>query len=105
MKLLIKSIVLLLFFSASAQEQYSITSQKDRLQQYSGQWVSAITTKSDSLAMIPSIKMSSMGNMNNHSLSVEVFQKDKNSQYHCYAKGRGKYPSKPISVLLGKTHK
>ena len=81
MKLLLKSLIILLFFSASAQEQYSISSQKDRLRQYSGQWVSAITTESDSLAVMPNIKMSSLSNTNNNSLTVEVLRKDNNSQY------------------------
>ena len=81
MKLLITSLAILLFFSASAQEQYSISSQKDRLRQYSGQWVSAITTESDSLALMPNIKMSSLSTINNHALTVEVLRKDTNSRY------------------------
>jgi sugar phosphate isomerase/epimerase len=75
-------IICLKSFVGFAQENYSISSQKDRLMQYSGQWVSAINPSADSVAKHPEIKMSSLTNFNNHSLTVEVFQKDNSNQYN-----------------------
>ena len=64
-----------------AQKEYTISSQKDRLRQYAGQWVSSVNSNSDSLAVFPEIKMSSLSNFNNQSLTVEVLQKSDNNQY------------------------
>ncbi len=64
-----------------AQKEYTISSQKDRLRQYAGQWVSSINPISDSLALFPEIKMSSLSNFNNNSLTVSVLQKNDNNQY------------------------
>ncbi|WP_223170294.1 sugar phosphate isomerase/epimerase family protein [Maribacter aquimaris] len=65
-----------------AQENYSISSQKDRLRQYSGQWISAMDPNTDSVAKLPEIKMSSLNNFNNHSLTVKVLQKDSSDRYN-----------------------
>ncbi|WP_158847612.1 sugar phosphate isomerase/epimerase family protein [Algibacter sp. L1A34] len=82
MKSVLYLIIILKSFVSFAQENYSISSQKDRLRQYSGQWVSAVNPSTDSIAKLPEIKMSSINNFNNHSLTVEVLQKDSNNQYN-----------------------
>lgn len=75
MKALLYLVIFLKSFVGFAQENYGVSSQKDRLRQYSGQWVSAMNPSTDSVAKLPEIKMSSLTNFNNHSLTVEVFQK------------------------------
>ncbi|QCX37630.1 hypothetical protein FF125_03960 [Aureibaculum algae] len=75
-------VVVFICFVGFAQENYSISSQKDRLRQYSGQWVSAVNPNTDSVAKFPEIKMSSLNNFNNHSLTVKVLQKDSSNQYN-----------------------
>ncbi|QVY64078.1 sugar phosphate isomerase/epimerase [Polaribacter sp. Q13] len=82
MKKVIFLVIFLMTFIGFAQENYSITSQKERLRQYSGQWVSAMNPSTDSVAKFPEIKMSSLSNFNNHSLTVKVLQKDSANQYN-----------------------
>ncbi|GGZ75281.1 sugar phosphate isomerase/epimerase family protein [Algibacter mikhailovii] len=81
MKITFNVIMILLSILSFAQENYSISSQKDRLRQYSGQWVSAINPTTDSIAKGPAIKMSCTNNFNNHSLTVKVLQKNNSNQY------------------------
>ena len=81
MKKALYLILCLKSFVGFTQENFSISSQKDRLRQYSGQWVSAVNPSTDSVAKFPEIKMSSMNNFNNHSLMVEVLQKEGSNQY------------------------
>ena len=82
MKIVLYLVIVFNCFVSFAQEDYSISSQKDRLRQYSGQWVSAINPSTDSVAKLPEIKMSSLNNFNNHSLTVKVLQKDSSNQYN-----------------------
>ncbi|MBJ7880657.1 sugar phosphate isomerase/epimerase family protein [Gelidibacter salicanalis] len=82
MKIALCWFIVLKSFVCLAQNNYSISSQKDRLRQYSGQWISAAYPSRDSVALFPEIKMSSITNFNNHSLTVKVSQKDANNQYH-----------------------
>ncbi|MBJ7880660.1 hypothetical protein [Gelidibacter salicanalis] len=82
MKIALCLIIVLKSFVCIAQNKYSISSQKDRLRQYSGQWISAVNPSRDSVGLFPEIKMSSMTNFNNHSLTVKVSQKDNSNQYH-----------------------
>lgn len=72
---------MLFTFSCFAQEKYTITSQKDRLKQYAGYWVSSANFDTDSIAERPLLKMKSLSNFNNHSLSVIVWQKDSTDHY------------------------
>lgn len=82
MKITVYLIIILKSFVSFSQENYTISSQKDRLRQYSGQWVSAMNPSIDSVAKLPEKKMSSLSNFNNHSLTVEVLQKDSSNQYN-----------------------
>ncbi|MBJ2173566.1 sugar phosphate isomerase/epimerase [Aureibaculum sp. A20] len=82
MKKVIFLVIFLKAFVGLAQENDSISSQKDRLRQYAGQWISAVNPSTDSVAKFPEIKMSSMNNFNNHSLTVKVLQKDSSNQYN-----------------------
>ena len=82
MKTVISLVIFLNALVSFAQENYSLSSQKERLRQYSGQWVSTINPSTDSVAKHPQIKMSSLNNFNNHSLTVKVLQKDSVNQYH-----------------------
>ena len=81
MKSVLYLIIVLNSFVSFAQEKDSLFSQKERLRQYAGQWVSAIDPSTDSVAKLPQIKMSSINNFNNHSLTVDVLQKDSTNQY------------------------
>jgi len=81
MKLLISIVIVFSSVLGYAQKEYTISSQKDRLRQYAGQWVSSINPISDSLALFPEIKMSSLSSFNNNSLTVSVLQKNDNNQY------------------------
>ncbi len=82
MKIVLYFVIVFNCVVSFAQENYSLSSQKDRLRQYSGQWVSAINPSTDSVAKLPEIKMSSMNNFNNHSLTVKVLRKDSSNQYN-----------------------
>ena len=82
MKIVLYLVVVFKCFVGSAQENYSISSQKDRLMQYSGQWVSAVNPNTDRVEKLPEIKMSSINNFNNNSLTVKVLQKDSSNQYN-----------------------
>jgi sugar phosphate isomerase/epimerase len=81
MKSVLYLIIVLNSFVSFAQEKDSLLSQKERLRQYAGHWVSAINPSTDSVAKFPQIKMSSINNFNNHSLTVDVLQKDSTNQY------------------------
>ena len=65
------------------------SSQKERLRQYSGQWVSTMDPSTDSVAKFPEIKMSSMNILNNHSLTVKVLQKDSSDRYNPILQNEG----------------
>ncbi|WP_042498433.1 hypothetical protein [Algibacter lectus] len=78
---IIKILTVLMSTFSFGQTDYSISSQKDRLRQYSGQWVSAINSSTDSVAALPALKMSSISNFNNNSLSITVLQKNSASKY------------------------
>ncbi|SFC06892.1 Sugar phosphate isomerase/epimerase [Algibacter lectus] len=78
---IIKILTVLMSTFSFGQTDYSISSQKDRLRQYSGQWVSAINSSTDSVAVLPTLKMSSISNFNNNSLSITVLQKNSASKY------------------------
>ena len=82
MKKVIFLVVVFKCFVGFAQENYSLSSQKDRLRQYSGQWISAVNPSTDSVAKLPEIKMSSLNNFNNNSLTVKVLQKNSSNQYN-----------------------
>ena len=82
MKIVIYLVIVFKCFVGFAQENNRISSQKDRLRQYAGQWISAVNPSTDSVAKLPEIKMSSMNNFNNHSLTVKVLQKDNSNQYN-----------------------
>ena len=81
MKSVLYLIIVLNSFVSFAQEKDSLLSQKERLRQYAGYWVTAINPSTDSVAKLPQIKMSSINNFNNHSLTVDVLQKDSTNQY------------------------
>ncbi len=66
--------------TAKAQESLQISSQQDRLTQYSGIWYSSLHPGTDSLSSFPNIKMISELKLNGQSLGVEVFQ-NKNGKY------------------------
>ncbi|MGQ1784277.1 MULTISPECIES: sugar phosphate isomerase/epimerase family protein [unclassified Saccharicrinis] len=55
-------------------QKYTISTQKDRLHQYAGQWVSTIHPNTDSIASNPQLKMINTSNTNHHSLNVEVLR-------------------------------
>lgn len=82
MKIVLNLIILLISGLSFAQDNYSISSQKDRLKQYAGQWESSVNFNTDSVALFPEIKMSSLNNFNQHALSIDVLQKDNNNQYN-----------------------
>ena len=81
-KIALLVVVIMNTIHMKSQEKDGIASQKDRLRQYSGQWISAVNPSIDSVAKFPEIKMSSLNNFNNLSLTVEVFQKDSSDQYN-----------------------
>ncbi|XMO87627.1 TIM barrel protein [Algibacter sp. AS12] len=78
---ILKWLLFLLPIISVAQKEYNMSSQKDRLMQYAGHWESAINPSTDSVAMHPEVKMSSISNFNNNSLNVTVFQKDSANTY------------------------
>ncbi|WP_282080110.1 sugar phosphate isomerase/epimerase family protein [Aquimarina algiphila] len=82
MKIVLYLVIVFNCFVGFAQENYSILSQKDRLRQYAGQWISAVNPSTDSVTKLPEIKMSSMNNFNNHSLTIKVSQKDSSNRYN-----------------------
>ncbi len=66
--------------TAKGQGSLQISSQQDRLAQYSGIWYSSLHPGTDSLSSFPNIKMISELKLNEQSLAVEVFQ-NKNGKY------------------------
>ncbi|WP_158969714.1 sugar phosphate isomerase/epimerase [Paraglaciecola sp. L3A3] len=71
---IIVSIVLIFLFNQSLLANNSISSQVDRLHQYSGHWVSSEHADTDSVAEFPAIKMNNISTMHNQSMQVEVLQ-------------------------------
>ena len=67
-------ILAFIFFNASLFAQQGIDSQKNRLRQYMGYWVSSLHANTDSIAKIPAIKMINTPVMGNKSMQVVVLQ-------------------------------
>ncbi|PWJ41901.1 sugar phosphate isomerase/epimerase family protein [Sediminitomix flava] len=64
----------LLAFNLFGQSNLSETAHKDRIMWYAGDWVSSVSSNSDSIAEKPELRVSCRPTMNNQSLQVEVFQ-------------------------------
>ena len=69
------------FYSSTIWSQLPIESQSDRLHQYVGHWVSSKHPDTDSISIVPMIKMVNIPKMDNHAMQVDVVQFREN-KYH-----------------------
>ena len=77
-KIALLVVVIMNTIHMKSQEKDGIASQKDRLRQYSGQWISAVNPSIDSVAKFPEIKRASSFSLLVISRSLESLKtKDK----------------------------
>lgn len=95
------TIFLMVVHCLTAQKKFTIGTQPDRLNQYSGHWVSSIHPNTDSIAAIPNIKMVNRSVLNQQSLQVTVLQQKKNAYQPILVELMGYDPQADIIFAAG----